>query len=194
MAARIRYTTFRPKVANRPGSASRPSILTAVPEHPEGVDPGRVRRSGRAADAQNHQRAARQRGDKARRQQRLVLVTTAEARLAARTPPRPSGQPAASRGGSSTTTPGASPAHRPSSAENSQPICPGFSCHSLASCAATAGAVIRIPGAIAAKSRSPPANAGHHQPGGPESALSVRGVLDIVGRAPVKASPEDPPE
>lgn len=28
----------------------------------------------------------------------------------------------------------------PSSAENSQPICPGFSCHSLASCAATAGA------------------------------------------------------
>jgi hypothetical protein len=42
MAARIRYTTFRPKLANRPGSTSSPTIPAAVAQHPEGVDPRRV--------------------------------------------------------------------------------------------------------------------------------------------------------
>ncbi|MNV79670.1 hypothetical protein D3C71_1732330 [compost metagenome] len=39
----------------------------------------------------------------------------------------------------------------PSSVENRWPICAGVSDHWLASCAATAGAVIRMPGAMAAK-------------------------------------------
>ena len=39
----------------------------------------------------------------------------------------------------------------PSSVENRRPICAGPSCHCAASWAATAGAVIRMPGAMAAK-------------------------------------------
>lgn len=40
----------------------------------------------------------------------------------------------------------------PSSVENRSPICDGLSCHWLASCAATAGAVMRMVGVMAANS------------------------------------------
>ena len=119
-------------------------------------------------------------------------VTTAEARLAARnTTPAVRATRRQSRRLIHHHAGSVARLIAPSSAENSQPICPGFSCHSLASCAATAGAVIRIPGAIAAKiTIAASKRRDTTSPAGRESALSVRGVLDIVGRAPVKkASP-----
>jgi hypothetical protein len=99
-------------------------------------------------------------------------VTTAERDWRSETPPGHRAT-AASRGDSSTTTPGASPAHRAQLRGEKIADLPGFSCHSLASCAATAGAVIRIPGAIAAKitiaaskrrdTTSPAAGKAHYQ-------------------------------